>query len=152
MDHHGRKPIGIALWETTQLVMRTFDEVLAEHGGNRSIWFVFLGLADTEHPTQRELAQAVGISEATLTHHLDTLERRGLVARERDEHDRRVQRIRFTPEGLAAFAAMRDAAVGLDDRIREIVGAERIGSLLEGLAAVSDAVAPGGGRVPPPVP
>lgn len=154
MDHGGRKPIGVALWETTQLVMRAFDHVLAEHGGNRPVWFVFLALDRAGQPTQRELAQAIGITEATLTHHLSALERRGLVSRRRDDHDRRVQRIEFTTEGRAAFAAMRDAALELDDRLRAILGPEGSAALLAGLSTLAKAVAtPGAGpeTVPPPV-
>jgi MarR family transcriptional regulator for hemolysin len=155
MDHGGRKPIGLALWETTQLVMRAFDDVLAAHGGNRAVWFVFLALDQaTHHPTQRELAQAVGITEATLTHHLGTLERRGLVTRHRDARDRRVQRIEFTTDGRTAFGAMLDAAVALDNRLRAVLGPGGAASLLAGLATVAKAVAaPGAGpeTVPPPV-
>lgn len=154
MDHGGRKPIGVALWETTQLVMRAFDQVLAEHGGNRPVWFVFLALDRTGQPTQRELAQAIGITEATLTHHLSALEGRGLITRRRDEHDRRVQRIEFTAEGRAAYAAMLEAAVALEDRLRAVLGPKGSDALLAGLATLAKAVAtPGAGpeTVPPPV-
>lgn len=154
MDHAGRMPVGVALWETTQLVTRTFDDVLAEHGGNRSVWFVLLALdasLGAGQPTQRELARAVGITEATLTYHLDALERRGLVVRRRDDRDRRAQRVAFTPAGREAFVAMRDAAVALDDRLRAALGADGTTSLLAGLSALARAVAAPGEAVPPPV-
>jgi DNA-binding MarR family transcriptional regulator len=152
MDHGGRRPIGLALWETSQLVMRTFDRVLAEHGGNRPVWFLFLALDRAGQPTQRELAQAVGITEATLTHHLTALEKRGLIIRRRDEHDRRVQRIEFTAEGRAAFAAMRRVAVDFDDRLRAALGPEGTAALMDGLATLARAVAsPGNEPLPPPV-
>lgn len=141
MRHEGeRTPIGITLWETTQLVMRAFDKVLAEHGGNRPVWFVFLALDDGGHHTQRQLAQAIGIREATLTHHLTTLERRGLVARRRDPDDRRVQRIEFTPEGLRTFEAMKDAAIAYEQRVRGALGDEGVRALRAGLNALADAV------------
>ena len=154
MDQGVRKPIGIALWETTQLVMRAFDKVLAEHGGNRPVWFVFLALDRAGHATQRQLAQAIGISEATLTHHLSALEKRGLVTRQRDEYDRRVQRIAFTTEGRAAFAAMLAAAIDLDSRLRGSLGSNGVASLLAGLSTLAQAVATPGEEppsVPPPV-
>jgi DNA-binding MarR family transcriptional regulator len=153
MKHEGaRMPIGIALWETTQLVMRAFDKVLAEHGGNRPIWFVYLALDQGEHTTQRELAREIGISEATLTHHLNALETRGLVARRRDERDRRVQRIEFTTEGRAAFEGMKAAAFAYERGIRESLGPARIAELQTGLDALAAAVRePGDDRVRPPV-
>ena len=65
----------------------------------------------TQHPaTQRELAAAVGIEGATLTHHLDAMQRAGLVTRERLAENRRVQRVELTDAGEAAFLRMREAA------------------------------------------
>ena len=142
MDHGGPRPIGLALWETARLVLRAFNRTLAEHGGNRAVWFLFRALDRAGQPTQRELAQAIGITEATLTHHLTGLERRGLVTRYRDEQDRRVQRIQFTEEGRAAFAAMRDAATRFDARLRAALGPEGVASLMAELAALAEAVAP----------
>jgi DNA-binding MarR family transcriptional regulator len=142
VDYGGPRPIGLALWETARSVLRAFNGTLAEHGGNRAVWFLFRALDQAGQPTQRELAQAIGITEATLTHHLSTLERRGLVTRYRDEQDRRVQRIQFTEEGRAAFAAMRDAAVSFDTRLRAALGPEGVASFMAALSALVAAVAP----------
>jgi DNA-binding MarR family transcriptional regulator len=46
-----------------------------------------------------ELASAVGISRPTATGVLNTLQRRGLVARARDDKNRRVVRVSLTVEG-----------------------------------------------------
>ncbi|MBX6749115.1 MAG: winged helix-turn-helix transcriptional regulator [Micromonosporaceae bacterium] len=142
MDHGGRPPIGLALWETARLVLRAFNRTLAEHGGNRAMWALFRALDQAGQPTQRELAQAIGITEATLTHHLTGLERRGLVTRYRDEQDRRVQRIQFTEAGRAAFAGMAAAAKDFDDRLRAALGPEGVASLLAELSALVAAVTP----------
>jgi MarR family transcriptional regulator for hemolysin len=141
-DHGGRRPIGLALWETARLVLRAFNRTLTEHGGNRAVWFLFRALDEAGQPTQRELAQAIGITEATLTHHLSSLERRGLISRYRDAQDRRVQRIQFTDEGREVFAAMRTAAVSFDERLRAALGPEGVDALLTALAALTAAVAP----------
>lgn len=122
MSFGERRAIGITLWETTQVVNRAFERMLAEHGGNRAVWFIFLALADGTHTTQRDLAGTVGITDATLTHHLAALEQRGLVRRARDEHDRRIQRIEFTAPGRATFERMRDAAIEFDALLRSAVG------------------------------
>jgi MarR family transcriptional regulator for hemolysin len=67
---------------------------------------------------QRELAAAVGIQEATLTHHLNAMAAQGLLTRERDPASRRVHQVRLTEAGESAFLRMRDAAVGFDERLR----------------------------------
>lgn len=135
-----RTPLGITLWETTQLVTREFDRILAEFEGNRPIWFVFLALDAGRHTTQRGLAAEIGIKEATLTHHLTALERRGLVRRTRDDADRRVQRIEFTEEGRSAFETMRRAAIDFDKRIREALGQSEVDALSGSLRRLAEAV------------
>jgi MarR family transcriptional regulator for hemolysin len=145
-DHGGRRPIGLALWETARLVLRAFNRTLTEHGGNRAVWFLFRALDQAGQPTQRELAQAIGITEATLTHHLSSLERRGLISRYRDAQDRRVQRIQFTDEGRAVFAAMRTAAVSFDERLRAALGPEGVDALMTALSTLTAAVTTPGGR------
>ena len=54
-----------------------------------------------QHPdvTQKELAEALGVIPASLSEVLMKLERKGLVERKKDEHDRRLVRVRLTEEG-----------------------------------------------------
>ena len=49
----------------------------------------------------RHVAESADISKATLTGVVRTLESRGLILREGDENDRRLVRLRLTPEGVA---------------------------------------------------
>ena len=48
----------------------------------------------------RHVAESADISKATLTGVVKTLEGRGLILREGDEHDRRLVRLRLTDEGV----------------------------------------------------
>jgi MarR family transcriptional regulator for hemolysin len=122
MSFGEHRALGITLWETTQAVNRAFERRLDEAGGNRAVWFIFLALDRGSNPTQRDLARTVGITDATLTHHLTALEQRGLVTRTRDEHDRRVLRIAFTPEGRASFERMRETAIEYDEVLKSALG------------------------------
>ncbi len=56
--------------------------------------------------------------EATLTHHLNAMDARGLITRTRDAANRRVQVVDLTEAGEAAFARLRDAALVFDARLR----------------------------------
>lgn len=51
--------------------------------------------------TPAGLADEAGVTRATMTGLIDTLEKDGLVAREADPADRRTIRVRLTPEGQA---------------------------------------------------
>ena len=55
------------------------------------MWLVLLNLKTRRLANQRELAEAVGIREATLTHHLNAMEAGGLITRRRDTANRRIQ-------------------------------------------------------------
>jgi MarR family transcriptional regulator for hemolysin len=95
---------------------------LVAAGGSTSTWLVLLALKTQPIDNQRALADAVGIQGATLTHHLDNLERQGLVRRVADPENRRIQRVELTPAGERRFLALRDAAIAFDRRLRRHLG------------------------------
>jgi MarR family transcriptional regulator for hemolysin len=129
-------PIGLALAATAKRTGRAFDEALTAAGGSRPTWLILLALKNGRHATQRELAAAVGIEGATLTHHLEAMQRAGLVSRERMPTNRRVQRVELTTAGEQAFERMRDAARAFDARLRRGLSPADVDRLRELLAAL----------------
>lgn len=113
-----RTPIGLHLARTARLVNRAFDEALATAGGSPPVWLVLLNLTIRRGANQRELAEAIGVSEPTLTHHLGGMEADGLLARRRDPANRRNHIIELTELGEQAFDRLRDAAIAFDERLR----------------------------------
>ena len=87
-----RTPIGLELARAARTVSRAFDDALAE---------------------------AVGVREATLTHHLNAMDAQGLVTRTRDPANRRVHVVALTPAGEAAFIRLAEAATAFDRRLRD---------------------------------
>ncbi|CAI8843374.1 MULTISPECIES: MarR family transcriptional regulator [Pseudomonas] len=70
------------------------DRRLAGMGLSQARWLVLLHLARfDEAPTQRELAQSVGVEGPTLARLLDSLESQGLVQRQAVLEDRRAKKI-----------------------------------------------------------
>lgn len=111
-------PLGLLLAHTAKAVSRAFDDALSEAGGSMPTWLILLTLKTRTVHNQRELAEAVGIGGATLTHHLDRLEGNGLVRRARGEDNRRIQRVELTEAGETAFLRLREAAIDFDERLR----------------------------------
>lgn len=111
-------PLGLQLNRTARVVGRAFDDALAEAGGSLPTWLVLVSLKAGRASNQRELAETVGIQQATLSHHLNALVEQGLVTRERDPGNRRSHRVELTPAGDAAFMRLRGAAVDFDRRLR----------------------------------
>ena len=97
---------------------RGLDQALTAAGGSLSTWLVLQALGSGDHPTQAGLARAVGVRQPTLTHHLDGLVRAGLVTRDRDPGNRRVQQVRLTDAGEALFLRLRRAAAAFEGRLR----------------------------------
>ena len=111
-------PIGLRLSQAARAVERAFDEALGEADGTLPVWLILLNLKIRKPANQRELAEAVGVREATLTHHLNAMDARGLVTRTRDATNRRVQVVALTEAGEAAFVRLRDIAITFDAKLR----------------------------------
>lgn len=124
-----RTPIGLHLAKSARVIGRAFDDALAEAGGSLPEWLIMLNLKTRRLANQRELAEAVGVREATLTHHLNAMEANGLLTRERDPDNRRVHIVRLTEAGEQAFPRLRDAAIGFDARLRDGISAEEVDML-----------------------
>jgi len=113
-----RQPLGLHLTRVSRVVSRAFDDALAEAGGSLPVWLVLISLKSGQLASQRELAEAVGVQGATLTHHLNAMESAGLVTRRRDPANRRLHLVQLTPDGDALFLRLRDAAMAFDQRLR----------------------------------
>src|SRR3954470_631190 len=136
-DRHSIEPVGLRVQRVAKVLNRAFEDELAAAGGSVPAWLILLSLKSGRPETQRELAAAVNIQGATLTHHLDAMEKSGLVTRTRDPENRRVQRVELTDEGDKAFNRMRGAAMAWDQKLRRGLSdadEERLAKLLERLA------------------
>ena len=118
MPRPSRPPIGLQLARTAKSVSRAFDDALAQAGGSVPVWLVLISLKSQQLRNQRELAEAVGIREATLTHHLNAMDEQGLITRRRDPANRRVHLVELTDAGEAAFDRLRGAAAAFDKQLR----------------------------------
>jgi MarR family transcriptional regulator, transcriptional regulator for hemolysin len=110
--------LGLFVTRTARELSRAFEDALVAAGGSTPTWLVLKALSDGPHATQRELAEAVGVRQPTLVHHLDAMERAGLVTRDRGPGNRRVQIVGVTDAGERLFLRLRRAASSFDGRLR----------------------------------
>jgi MarR family transcriptional regulator, transcriptional regulator for hemolysin len=129
MPRPARTPIGLHLARTARSVSRAFDDALAQAGGSVPVWLVLISLKSQQLRNQRELAEAVGIREATLTHHLNAMDEQGLITRRRDPANRRVHLVELTDAGEAAFERLRGAAAAFDKQLRAGFGDDEVADL-----------------------
>src|SRR5262245_57369164 len=135
-------PVGLQLTQTARTVSRAFDDALAGAGGSLPVWLVLLAMKTRNLASQRELAEAVGIKEATLTHHLSAMETAGLISRQRDPANRRVHIVELTPAGDEMFVTLRAAAIDFDQRLRGDISELEIPRLRSLLARLADNATP----------
>ncbi len=123
------RPIGLTLARTAKAVSRAFDDTLTAAGGSAPIWLILISLKSQQTANQRELAEAVGIQGATLTHHLNAMEADGLITRRRDPANRRVHQVALTEQGETLFHRLATAARAHDERLRDGISEAEIATL-----------------------
>ena len=140
-------PLGLLLGRTASIVKQSFERALAGAGGSFSTWQVLVLVRSKQWGTQSQIADAMGITAATMTHHLNALESQGLVRRWREVGNRRVQNVELTAEGEALFADLRRAARRHDRTLRSKLTDEEATMLMELLARLArDGAASAGGE------
>lgn len=133
-------PIGLRLTRTSRAVTQAFERAMAAAGGSASTWQVLLLVRSGSSETQSEMADQLGITGATLTHHLNALERKGLVRRWREDSNRRVQRVELTEAGLDLFGRLRAVAQRHDRLLRAQLSDAEVAQLAELLARLEAGV------------
>ena len=121
--------LGLLVGRVAKELNRAFDDVLVAAGGSAPVWQVLRALASGDHRTQADLAAAVGVRQPTLTHHLEAMERGGLVSRVREDGNRRAQRVTVTESGRQVFLRLRRAAASFDGRLRAGLGDREVAEL-----------------------
>ncbi|MGK8555193.1 MarR family winged helix-turn-helix transcriptional regulator [Nocardia gipuzkoensis] len=108
-----------------------------------SMWgyAVLLGLDAEPVYTQAALAKAIGADKTRIIGVLDELQRRGLISREPDPADRRVNLVSLTEAGRALRDRAQRDIQDREDRLLERLPAEDRRVFLRALRALSDAVA-----------
>lgn len=133
-------PVGLLVARVAKTLTRAFEEALAAAGGSQAVWLVLLQLKIRPTSTQRDLADALELREATMTHHLSGMERDGLIVRRRDPANRRVHQIELTEQGDAAFHRLRHAAMEFDRRLRTGIADQAIADMTDTLSRLADNV------------
>jgi DNA-binding MarR family transcriptional regulator len=100
-------PLGRLLVVAGHLVGQQWNRYLAEeHGLTQAGMITLMTLARHGELPHRQVAEKGFVRPATLTGIVDTLERDGLVERQRDDSDRRSIRLAITPAGRERVAAL----------------------------------------------
>jgi len=118
---------GFLVSDVARLLRTEFDRRVRDLGLTRSQWLALTRIYRQPGCTQSELAETLEMEKGPAGRLIDRLEENGFVTREADPADRRVKRVRLTPEAEAIERTMRriarqtiqEALSDLDERDRD---------------------------------
>jgi MarR family transcriptional regulator for hemolysin len=127
MSDNDKHYFGTQLAQASRAWRGELDRRLSHLGLSQARWLVLLHLArHAEAPTQRELAQSVGVEGPTLARLLDGLEAQGLVRRQAVAEDRRAKRIALTPKADVLIADIENIAAAVRNEVLAGISEEEI--------------------------
>jgi DNA-binding MarR family transcriptional regulator len=128
--------LGFLIHDVSRLRRSAFDRVLKPLEVTRSQWWVLAYLSREDGMTQSQLADELDLGKVAVGGLIDRLEKSGLVRREADGSDRRVNRIFLEAKSKQLVARMRKVSHRMNEQILSGLPNER----LENTAATLDAM------------
>ncbi|NGN94307.1 MarR family transcriptional regulator [Nocardioides sp. KC13] len=109
-----RPELGFLLSRLMREVMAREKPILDAAGLEMWDYAVLTALADSDAPTQAQLAAATGRDKTRLIGNLDRLEAEGMVVRQPDPADRRNRIVSLTPAGSRVLRRCREAIEAME--------------------------------------
>ena len=137
-SEHGARDIGVRLAIVSRMMRQHFDRRVSDIGVTRSQWTMFLAVARKPGATQREIANALDMTEASAGRLVDRMCADGLLMRKPRVNDRRAHAICLTQQAqpllsqIGAIARASEARVFKDFADEELL---EFGRLLDKLYA-----------------
>ena len=128
--------LGFLIHDVSRLRRSAFDRGLKPLNVTRSQWWVLAYLSREDGMTQSRLAEELDLGKVAVGGLIDRLEKTGLVRRQADAEDRRVNRVFLEPKSKQLVAKMRKVSHRMNERILQGIADDR----LEASAATLDAM------------
>jgi len=99
--------LGFLIHDVSRLRRSAFDRCFKPMNMTRSQWWVLAYLSREDGMTQSQLADELDLGKVAVGGLIDRLEKNGLLRREADATDRRVNRVFLEPKSKKLFTSMR---------------------------------------------
>lgn len=109
--------LGFLIHDVSRLRRSAFDRVLKPLNVTRSQWWVLAYLSREDGMTQSQLADELDLGKVAVGGLIDRLEKSGLVRRDADASDRRVNRVFLEPKSKHLIARMRNVSHRMNQQI-----------------------------------
>ena len=111
--------LGFLIHDVSRLRRSAFDRCLKPLNVTRSQWWVLAYLSREDGMTQSQLAEELDLGKVAVGGLIDRLEKAGLLRRDADPSDRRVNRVFLEPKSKQLIARMRKVSHKLNQQILE---------------------------------
>ena len=128
--------LGFLIHDVSRLRRSAFDRCLKPLNVTRSQWSVLAYLSREDGMTQSQLADELDLGKVAVGGLIDRLEKSGLIRRDADASDRRVNRIFLEPKSKQLIARMRKVSHRLNAQILSGLPDEKLGSTAATLDAM----------------
>ena len=109
--------LGFLIHDVSRLRRSAFDRCLKPLSVTRSQWWVLAYLSREDGMTQSQLAEELDLGKVAVGGLIDRLEKSGLVRRDADPSDRRVNRVFLEPKSKQLIAKMRKVSHKMNGHI-----------------------------------
>ena len=128
--------LGFLIHDVSRLRRSAFDRCLKPLSVTRSQWWVLAYLSREDGMTQSQLAEELDLGKVAVGGLIDRLEKSGLVRRDADATDRRVNRVFLEPRSKQLIRRMRKVSHRMNEQILSGLSDDRLG----GTATTLDAM------------
>ena len=118
--------LGFLIHDVSRLRRSAFDRCLKPLNVTRSQWWVLAYLSREDGMTQSQLAEELDLGKVAVGGLIDRLEKSGLLRREADASDRRVNRVFLEPKSKQLIAKMRKVSHRMNTQILDGVPDDRL--------------------------
>jgi MarR family transcriptional regulator for hemolysin len=131
--------IGFVVYSASKMMQKAFDLELRDKTGiNLTQSKVIFTLYMQSGPTQRELADKIGVESPTLVPIIDKMEKDGYVKRKSDVNDRRIKRIYATAKADSLWDSMMECAGQIRKVSTKDLSEQEIRSALEVVKKITE--------------
>ncbi|HEX7752523.1 MAG TPA: MarR family winged helix-turn-helix transcriptional regulator [Novosphingobium sp.] len=136
-----KRTIAIRLNVLARQLRQRFDRHVTSHGVTRSQWSMIVVVARHPGSTQRMIAEALEMSEASAGRLIDRLCAEGLLRRQERDDDRRARAIYVTDKAKLLLDSLSGVAKRHEEVVFEGFAPEELAQLRDYLARIYDNVA-----------
>ncbi|RAK57428.1 MarR family winged helix-turn-helix transcriptional regulator [Phenylobacterium deserti] len=123
------------LQRATQVALDLFAEEFGGGGLTQRQYAVLAAAAENEGATQTDLVRVTGIDRSTLADMVSRMIGKGLLERERAQHDARANAVRLTELGRSSLDAARPKMAAADARLLKLISGRGRRDAFAGLLA-----------------